>query len=98
MIRVVYTWRVEPQNFEKFKEMWRATTNGIHESVEGALGSFMLQSFEDKTEVITVAKWKSVQQWQEFWGSKNPKQMQSMRDLGERLSVEVFEEIEDHTR
>ena len=98
MIRVVYRWRVAEENFEEFKALWRATTNGIHESVEGALGSFMLRSIEDKTEVTTIAKWDSYASWQAFWGNQNPEQMQAMRALGERISAEAFEEIEDHTR
>ena len=98
MIRVVYRWQVAPQDFEQFKESWRSTTNHIHESVEGALGSFMLRSFEDESEVITVAKWDSLASWKKFWGNDNPKEMEGIRLLGRRISAEAFEEIEDHSR
>ncbi|MDN5205505.1 antibiotic biosynthesis monooxygenase [Fulvivirgaceae bacterium BMA10] len=98
MVRVVYRWHVAPENFEEFKKIWSATTNRIHESVIGALGSFLLRSFENETEVITIAKWESLESWKNFWGNENPKEMQAMRKLGKRISAEVFEEVEDHTR
>ncbi len=98
MVRVVYSWHVEPENFEEFKKIWSATTNRIHESVTGALGSFMLRSFENESGVITIAKWDTLESWKNFWGKANPKEMESMRKLGKRISVEVFEEIGDHTR
>ena len=98
MVRVVYRWQVAPQDFEEFRETWRITTNRIHESVAGAQGSFMLRSFENESEVITIAKWDSLESWENFWGNRNPKEMERMRELGKRLSVEAFEEIEDHTR
>ena len=98
MVRVVYRWQVAPENFEAFKETWRITTNRIHETVPGARGSFMLRSFHSESEVVTVAKWDSLDSWQNFWGNSNPKEMDVMNRLGKRFSVETFEEIEDHTR
>ena len=98
MVRVVYRWHVAPGNFEEFKKLWSNTTNRIHGTVTGALGSFMLRSFENGTEVIIIAKWDSLESWKNFWGNENPKQMQAMRKLGKRISAEAFEEIEDHTR
>lgn len=98
MVRVIYRWEVAPENFEAFKEIWSATTNRIHESVHGALGSFLLQSAINNTEVLTVAKWKTLEDWKKFFENQNPESMQAMRRLGERISVEAFEEIEDHTK
>lgn len=98
MIRVVYRWRVEPENFEAFRDSWRSTTNRIHDTFAGALGSFMLRSLEDACDVTTVAKWDSLESWQRFWKDNNPEAMRKMRTLGERLSADAFEEVEDHTR
>ncbi|MEO1054759.1 MAG: antibiotic biosynthesis monooxygenase [Bacteroidota bacterium] len=98
MVRVIYRWDVPVENFEAFEKTWRSTTNRIHESVEGALGSFMLRSLENENEVITIAKWDSLASWQNFWGNENPEEMTAMRKLGKRISAEVFEEIDDHTR
>lgn len=98
MIRVIYRWRVDPADFEQFESIWRVTTNRIHESVPGALGSFMLRSCTDESEVLTVAKWDSMQAWQAFWGDTNPSEMQDMRKLGRRVSVDAYYEIEDYTR
>lgn len=98
MLRVIYRWRVAPEDFEAFRATWRATTNRIHETVPGARGSFMLRACEDTSEVVTIARWDTQESWEAFWGSRNPQEMQAMRSLGERLSVDVFEEIEDHTR
>ncbi|MFP1680279.1 antibiotic biosynthesis monooxygenase family protein [Alloalcanivorax sp. C16-2] len=98
MIRVVYRWRVAEEDFPRFREAWAHTTNRIHETVPGALGSFMLRGPEDKTEVLTVAKWDAMESWKAFWGAESPSQMVGMREIGERLSVTVYDEIEDFTR
>lgn len=98
MIRIVYRWQVAPKDFETFRGIWRETTNHIHASVAGALGSFMLRSTEDESEVMTVAKWDSLNSWRVFWANDDPREMRGMRRLGMRVSVEIFEDIEDHTR
>ena len=98
MIRVIYRWQVAPENFEAFKSTWSVTTNRIHETVPGALGSFMLRARESESEVLTVAKWDSIESWKTFWGNTNPKEMEGMRKLGKRISIETYDEIEDHTR
>jgi heme-degrading monooxygenase HmoA len=95
---VIYRWKVAPEDFEEFKKNWRATTNQIHASVPGALGSFMLRGQENASEVLTIAKWESFESWEQFWGNTNPEEMGDMRKLGKRISVEVYSEIEDHTR
>ena len=98
MIRVIYRWRVPAENFNAFKEVWNTTTNHIHESVPGALGSFMLKSKENEREIITIAKWESLAAWKEFWGDADPSQMLAMHKFGKRLSAAAYEEIEDHTK
>ncbi|MEW8342021.1 MAG: antibiotic biosynthesis monooxygenase [Candidatus Thiodiazotropha taylori] len=97
MFRVIYRWEVAPENFEVFKKTWRATTNRIHASVPGALGSFMLKGHKNETEILTIAKWESYDAWQQFWGNANPEQMDDMSKLAKRISVEAYSEIEDHT-
>lgn len=98
MIRVIYRWEVESENFEDFRRAWRRATNSIHETVPGAMGSFMLRSSDRNSEVLTVAKWQSAASWKAFWGKNNPQAMEEMHRLGKRLSVNVYDEIEDHTR
>lgn len=98
MVRVIYKWDVPPENFEAFRETWNATTNRIHESVKGAQGSFLLRSAEDESNVLTIAKWDALADWKRFFVNQNPESMQAMRKLGERISVDAFEEIEDHTK
>ena len=98
MIRVIYRWQVDPENFEEFKRVWSTTTNQIHKSVPGARGSFMLQACESASEVLTVARWDSLESWKAFWGNTNPEEMKAMRILGKRISVEAYDEIEDYTR
>ena len=98
MVRVVYRWQVLPQNFDAFRGTWRITTNRIHETVPGAQGSFMMRSIGNESEVITVAKWDSLAEWEKFWGNKDPEEMKGMGALGKRIAVETFEEVEDYTR
>jgi heme-degrading monooxygenase HmoA len=98
MIRIIYSWSVAPENIDLFIETWKKTTNAIHEEVKGALGSFMLQEADNPGEIKTIARWESLQDWQNFWRDSKPQQMQSMHDLGERISVEIFKEVDDFTR
>ena len=66
MVRVIYRWHVNSENFDEFKKLWSETTKRIHASVAGAQGSFMLRSFENETEVLTVAKWDTLESWKSF--------------------------------
>ena len=98
MIRIIYSWQVEPENTALFIETWKRTTNKIHEEVAGARGSFMLQSDKDAREIKTIARWDSLGHWKKFWQDSNPGQMRSMHDLGERVAVEIFREVDDFTK
>ena len=98
MIRIIYNWRVDPEKLDLFIETWKATTNRIHKEIKGARGSFMLQNDQDKREIKTIARWDSLNDWKKFWNDSKPGQMQSMHDLGERISVEIFREVDDFTR
>ncbi len=93
----MYSWQVEPEKLELFIETWKRTTNRIHEEVEGARGSFMLQNDKDAGEIKTIARWDSLNDWKKFWNDGNHSQMRSMHDLGERISVEIFREVDDFT-
>ena len=98
MFRVMYEWRVPSEKLEEFQNVWRSATESIHQSVNGALGSFMIRSCDVPDKVITVAKWQTRQDWEQFWGDHNPEKMLKMRELAERISVEAFDEIEDRTK
>ncbi len=99
MIRVVYRWRINPSDFSDFRKTWKNTTNKIHASVPGAQGSFLLKACENEDEVLTIAKWDSFEAWSDFWGDGGrPQEMEAMKKLGERVSVEAYEEIDDLTR
>ena len=98
MIRVIYTWQVTPENFERFREIWRTTTERVHQTVPGALGSLLLQSPDDESRVMTIARWESHQAWQDFWGNSDPKEMQAMSQFAESISVSYYSEVEDRTK
>lgn len=98
MIRIIYSWKVAPENLSLFIETWNSTTNKIHKEVKGARGSFMLRGDRDPSEIKTIARWDSFDDWKKFWQEGKHSQMGAMHDLGERISVEVFEEIDDFTR
>ncbi|MCG9599188.1 antibiotic biosynthesis monooxygenase [Vibrio sp. Isolate25] len=98
MFRVVYEWRVPVEKMDEFQDVWRSATESIHDSVEGALGSFMLRSYDVPEKVLTIAKWNTREDWEWFWGNRNPEKMRQMRKIAERVSVEAFDEIEDRTK
>lgn len=98
MIRIIYTWKVEKEKLDLFIDTWKRTTNRIHEEVQGARGSFMIQHAENSSEIKTIARWDSLNDWKKFWHESNHSQMGTMHDLGERVDVEIFREIDDFTR
>ncbi len=97
MIRVIYRWKVNPEDETKFRAAWVKTTTGIRERTPGARGSMLLQNQQEPTEFITMARWDRLEDWQAFWGETSSADMEVMHALAERVSVEAFEEIEDHT-
>ncbi|MEM7375155.1 MAG: antibiotic biosynthesis monooxygenase [Bacteroidota bacterium] len=98
MIRKIYSWKVEPEKLDLFIETWKRTTNTIHEEVEGARGSFMLQNETDPREIKTIARWDSLSDWKKFWHDRKHSHMGTMHELGERISVEIFKEVDDFTK
>jgi heme-degrading monooxygenase HmoA len=97
VIRIVYEWRVKPDDIAAFLEAWEKTTKTIHESVEGARGSFLLRDVDNPGKILTIARWDSVEHWQAFWQSENPTEMLRMRALAERISVTAYDEFADYT-
>lgn len=97
MIRVIYRWKVKEEDQAQFRAAWAKTTTGIRERTPGARGSILLHSQHEPTEFITMARWDRLEDWQAFWGEASSADMQVMHSLAERVSVEAFEEIEDHT-
>lgn len=98
MFKVIYHWQVPQENFDAFQAEWKATTEHIHLTEIGALGSTMLRSMHSPEKVLTIAKWTNESAWQQFFSDANPKSMQNMRRLAKRISVEGFTEIEDRTK
>lgn len=98
MFRVIYEWSVPEHNFDHFKQVWESTTDNIHHTVDGALGSFMLRSSNNPQQILTIAKWRDEAAWQAFFHDANPNAMLQMRQLAERISVNAFYEVEDRTK
>ncbi|SHG19482.1 antibiotic biosynthesis monooxygenase family protein [Flagellimonas flava] len=98
MIRIIYNWKVAPEKKDRFVQTWKSTTNRIHEEVTGARGSFMLQNEGNPEQIKTIARWDTLSDWEKFWQDSKTSQMQSMHELGERISVEIFREIDDFTK
>ena len=90
MIRIIYHWKVDPENLEDFINIWKVTTNKIHEEVKGARGSSMIKNADDGTDIKTVARWDSLDDWKQFWKDSKPSQMSSMHELGKRGKVEFY--------
>src|SRR5438132_232766 len=97
MIRVIYRWRVRPGEEASFRCAWERATTSIRANTRGARGSFLLQSRQSPGEYVTIAGWGSFEDWEAFWQGARPAEMQSMHNLAELLSTQVFDEIQDCT-
>ncbi len=97
MLRVVYRWRLQPENADKFRAAWEKATTSIRSSTPGARGSVLLQNRQDPAEVMTIARWDRFEDWQTFWKGAPQDDMEFMQNLAELLSSQVFDELGDHT-
>ena len=97
MIRVIYRWKVPEANQEAFVAAWDEATRAIRDSNEGARGSFCIVGVDDPDEILTIAKWDRLEQWQAFIANANLTSMKAMHVLGERISVSVYEQKADLT-
>lgn len=98
MIRIIYRWRLKAEaDLENFRLAWSKATTIIREKTPGARGSFLLQSLNDPTEILTIARWDRLDDWRLFWEDPNRSELSEMHCYAERLSEAAYHEIEDHT-
>ncbi len=97
MIRIIYSWQVGESNLDAFRAAWSSATTSIKQNTPGARGSVMLQSREAPTQVKTIARWDSHEDWQRFWEDPDRTAMSAMHELAELISVESFDELGEHT-
>lgn len=97
MIRVIYRWKVPQERRQEFADAWRAATRNIHAETPGALGSFCLENTEDPLEVLTVALWRSEQQWRAFIGEAKHGPMAVLHEIGTLISSTPYNQLGDET-
>ena len=97
MIRVIYTWRVAEARMDEFNATWRATTRSIHNSTEGARGSFCVRSIDNPGEVLTIALWETEAQWRDFMANAKSHSMRSLHEIAEQVSARVYAQLGDET-
>ncbi|MDJ0792852.1 MAG: antibiotic biosynthesis monooxygenase [Woeseiaceae bacterium] len=97
MIQIVYQWEVPAENQAAFFAAWEETTLSIRESTEGALGSFCVVSVDTPTEILTIAKWERLEQWQDFINGANLTSMRAMHELGTQVSTRAYVQKGDFT-
>jgi heme-degrading monooxygenase HmoA len=97
MIQVIYRWDVPLSRQAEFLEAWERTTVSIRESVPGARGSFCVASLDNPTEILTIARWDELEQWEAFIEGAKLDSMKVMHDLATRVSSRAFEQKGDFT-
>lgn len=97
MIQVVYRWDVPVDQQTAFLAAWERTTVRIRETTVGARGSLCIVSVDRPTEIVTVAKWDELEQWQEFVNGAKLTSMKEMHDLGTHVSSEAYVQKGDFT-
>lgn len=97
MIQVIYRWEVPIARQAEFVSAWERTTVRIRESVPGARGSLLLVSVDDPTEILTVARWDKLEQWQAFVEGAMLDSMKIMHDLATRVSSRAYRQTGDFT-
>jgi heme-degrading monooxygenase HmoA len=93
MIYVIYKWSVSLADKPEFLSRWSAVTQSIHKSVDGALGSFCIGEIGTPTEILTIAKWESHDQWLLFIAQAKTGAMKSLHDIAKQISVTAYDEL-----
>ena len=97
MIRVVYRWKVQNGDVAEFVERWRKTTKLIHQTTDGALGSFCLQDIKHEDEIWTVALWRTEEQWRRFMVTADKASMSCMHEIATQFSATPYRQLGDET-
>lgn len=98
MFHVIYRWSVPSENKTSFLECWEQTTNHIHQTIDGALGSFCIEAMDDPEILMTIAKWHSREQWEDFIGTAKTGSMKNMHKLGTQISADGYYERGNQTK
>lgn len=93
----MYRWTVKAGDRAEFVERWRRATTAIHETTEGALGSFCLQGIEAEDEILTVALWRTEAQWRGFIDAARTGHMRSLHEIATQLSATPYRQLGDET-
>ena len=73
-----------------FLAAWEKTTVAIRGTTVGARGSFCVVSVDTPTEILTVAKWDELEQWQDFIKGAKLTSMKEMHELGTQISSRAY--------
>jgi hypothetical protein len=91
MIRVLYRWQLVSGTEDSFRRWWHEGTASIRRSQSGALGSTLLQSSDDPSSFVGIARWHSREDLEAFWSSGTL----LVFDGATLISREIFEELDD---
>lgn len=96
-MRAIYRVKVDPGRTDEFVRAWVQATQTIRANVKGARGSMLLRSRSDPAQFIAAARWDSFEDWQSFMQSDpaDPEAFRTMREAGQLLSAEPFDEVEE---
>ncbi|MEO1035076.1 MAG: antibiotic biosynthesis monooxygenase [Pseudomonadota bacterium] len=97
MIQIIYRWDVPLDRQAAFIAAWEKTTVAIRETTTGARGSICIVSVDRPTEILTIAKWDALEQWQAFVDDAMLTSMQTMHELGTKISSEAYVQKGDFT-
>ena len=90
MIQIIYVWEVPIEKQAAFLAAWEKTTVAIRETTVGARGSFCVVSIDTPTEILTIAKWEELDQWQDFIEGAKLASMREMHELGTQISSKAY--------
>lgn len=96
MVFIIYEWSVAREREQQFLKVWSETTQAIHRSVDGALGSFCLGAVNEPETIKTIAKWESLEQWESFIQTAKAESMKGLHDIGTLISSRAFNELGNH--
>jgi heme-degrading monooxygenase HmoA len=99
MVRVTYTWQLEPGQEERFQTLWSEITLQMRRLRQGACGSLLLRSAEAPHRYLAVARWRSYDDWRASrqQPSVTPEATAQIQQCGQLLSIDVYDELVDFT-
>lgn len=95
MVRVVYRWKVRPEDRQAFTSTWADATDDFQSG--GAQAVHLMRSQQDAAVFAAIVDWPTAETWQAFLRQirrSTPRGLRALTHLGELIAADSFEDVQ----